>query len=78
MSKNVILKKDNEQIFPITTYENVLNAPEITETISSDNKLPTSQAVIDYVDNAVESFSETFVDSSIHIGDTEPEINTKL
>lgn len=78
MSKNVILKKDNEQIFPITTYENVLNAPEITETISSDDKLPTSKAVIDYVDNAVESFNETFVDSSIHIGDTEPEINTKL
>lgn len=78
MSKNVILKKKNEQIFPITTYENVLNAPEITETISSDKKLPTSKAVKDYVDNAVENIDSTFIDSSIHIGDTAPEINTKL
>lgn len=80
MSKNVILKKRNEQIFPITTYENVLNAPEITETISSENddKLPTSKAVSDYVDNAFSEFDGNVIDSSIHIGDTEPQIKTKL
>ena len=80
MSKNVILKKRNEQIFPITTYENDLNAPEITETISSENddKLPTSKAVSDYVDNAFSEFDGNVIDSSIHIGDTEPQIKTKL
>ena len=49
MSKNVILKQNNETIFPVTKYENIIDAPDINE-----------------------------VGSSIHVGDTEPEVKTKL
>lgn len=78
MSKTVILKKNDEVILPITTYDNVLGHPEITETITKDGKLPTSKAVSDYVDEKIGDISSEFVDSSIHIGDTEPAIKTKL
>lgn len=36
MSKNVILKKGNEQIFPITKYENILNAPDLNDITVQD------------------------------------------
>ena len=36
MSKNVILKKNNEQIFPITKYENILNAPDLDNVTVQD------------------------------------------
>lgn len=78
MSKTVILKKNDEVILPITTYDNVLGHPEITEVVTKDGKLPTSKAVSDYVDEKIGDISSEFVDSSIHIGDTEPAIKTKL
>ena len=36
MSENVILKKGNEQIFPITKYENILNAPDLNDITVQD------------------------------------------
>jgi hypothetical protein len=36
MSKNVILKQNNEQIFPITKYENILNAPDLDNVTVQD------------------------------------------
>lgn len=78
MAKTVILEKRGEPILPITRYENVLGAPEITETISPDGKIPTSRAVANYVDNKFEEYDTEMVDSTIHVGDDEPEIKSQL
>lgn len=78
MSKNVILKQNQEVVLPITKYENVIGAPEITGTITKDGKVPTSKAVSDYVDEKIVGINTDLIDSSIHIGDTEPEVKTRL
>lgn len=82
MSKTVILKKGNDLLLPITKYDNVLDAPQITTTITNGNEIPTSKAVSDYVDEKVNELDldavESAVGSSIWVGDTEPDVNTKI
>ncbi len=89
MSKTVILKKNDEVILPITTYDNVIGHPEVTDVVEKNDKLPTSNAVSNYVgdqieqvtnyiDDKIEDINSEFIDSSIHVGDTEPAIKTKL
>ena len=59
MSKDVILKKGNESIFPVTKYENILNAPDldnikVQDIYVGDDEPSTDKLWIDTSDNNLE------------------------
>ena len=59
MSKDVILKRRGEQIFPVTKYENILNAPDldnikVQDIYVGDDEPSTDKLWIDTSDNNLE------------------------
>jgi hypothetical protein len=65
MSKDALLKRGDDVLLPITKYENVLDAPQITDVLTTGTEIPTSRAVKTYVDQKTINIDPELVGSSI-------------